>query len=38
MTEKQYSILLLLYHDYHEAFESLSQEIRDKFYRKLYQG
>jgi hypothetical protein len=37
MSEKQYQVLLDLFHEYNEAFLSLSQEIRTKFYARLYQ-
>jgi len=36
MTEKQYQILLELYHEYNEAFECLSAEIKTKYYNLLY--
>ena len=36
MSEKQYQILLDLFHEYHDAFLTLSQEVKAKFYEKLY--
>jgi hypothetical protein len=38
MTEKQFQMLLDLYHNYNEAFNSLSKEIKDKYYTRLYEG
>lgn len=36
MTEKQYQLLLALYHEYNEAFISLSATVQDAFYDCLY--
>lgn len=36
MSDKQYAILLDLFHEYNEAFLSLSNEVKAKFYEKLY--
>jgi len=36
MTRKQYQLILALYHNYNEAFKSLSQEIKDKYFDILY--
>ncbi len=37
MTDTQYQILLDLFHEYHEAFLTLSKEVQDKFFARLYQ-
>lgn len=37
MSDTQYRILLDLFHEYHEAFLTLSQEVKDKFYARLHQ-
>ena len=34
----QYKILSELYHEFNEAFECLSEDIKQAFYKKLYQG
>ena len=36
MTEKQFQILLQLYHEYNEVFLSLSDEVKDLYYARLY--
>lgn len=36
MTEKQYAILLNLYHEYNAAFISLNAKIQDAFYDVLF--
>jgi len=38
MTDRQYSILLDLYHEYNEAFQSLPNSILRAFYVKLQHG
>lgn len=36
LTDKQYSILLNLYHELNEAFLVLPQPVLDAFYTRLY--
>jgi hypothetical protein len=36
MTEKQYYLLLDLYHEYNDAFRSLPQSIQDAYYDILF--
>ena len=36
MTEKQYQLLLNLYHEYNAAFISLAPSIQDAFYDLLF--
>jgi hypothetical protein len=36
MTEIEYASLLALYHNYNLAFQSLSTEIKGKFYKRLF--
>jgi hypothetical protein len=36
MTESQYRILLVLYHQYNDAFKTLSSDIQDAFFHRLY--
>lgn len=38
MTNKQYRILMELYHEYNEAFQALPLDVRNMFYARLYQG
>lgn len=38
MTETQYRILLDLYHEYNEAFNTLSSEIKQLFLQRLHEG
>ena len=35
MSRKQYQLILALFHEYNEAFQCLSPEIKDKFYGLL---
>ena len=35
MSRKQYYIILDLFHEYNDAFNSLSPEIKDKYYALL---
>ena len=36
MSEIEYATLLALYHNYNLAFQSLSTEIKGKFYERLF--
>lgn len=36
MSDKQYAILLDLFHEYNEAFLTLSQEVKAAFYARLH--
>lgn len=36
MSDKQYQILLDLFHEYYEAFLTLSKEVQDQFFARLY--
>lgn len=38
LTETQYKALLTLYHEFSEAFDCLSDEIRGLFFKRVYQG
>lgn len=36
MTEKQYLLVLNLYHDYEEAFLSLGESVKEQFFDLLF--
>lgn len=36
MTDKQYAVLLNLYHEYTEAFNGLPYNIKQEFFMRLY--
>lgn len=36
MSDKQYSILLDLFHEYNEAFNALPDSIKQAYYARLY--
>jgi len=36
LTDKQYLVLIDLFHELHEAFQALPNEFKDAFYKRLY--
>lgn len=36
LSDKQYAILLDLFHEFNEEFQRLSQGVKDQFYARLY--
>jgi hypothetical protein len=38
LTDKQYALLLDLYHEFNLAFYSLDPAIRSAYFKRLYQG
>ncbi len=38
MSDKQYAVLCVLFHEYNDAFKALPSHILDAYYKRLYQG